>query len=285
MRDRVKKYIDKLFTEVYDTKQLLELKEEISANLMEKINDYIASGESKDTAFQKAVSSLGDMGELVDSLKKASEEKMQEEMFKSQPIGKKHAIGYTVASAILLIGLMLAGFQNNLYAATEILMPFFVVSVGYFVYFGLTQESAHEYGMKGKRAFMYSLASAILVTGIFVSLTYYLDLTTPLLSVLVIFSPFFIIAAIMFIYLGLTEKSRMKPGKQWQEHWVNYYKNPKAMMLRGNLSGALWIFTFAAFLFIGFTWSWMYALIVFIVAVGMEVLIEAIFAAKSQSHS
>ena len=163
MRDRVKKYIDKLFTEVYDTKQLLELKEEISANLMEKINDYIASGESKDTAFQKAVSSLGDMGELVDSLKKASEEKMHEEIFKSQPIGKKHAIGYTVASAILLIGLMLAGFENNLYAATEVLMPFFVVSVGYFVYFGLTQESAHEYGMKGKRAFMYSLASAILV--------------------------------------------------------------------------------------------------------------------------
>ena len=115
MKDQVKKYIDKLFTEVYDTKQLLELKEEISANLMEKINDYIASGESKDTAFQKAVSSLGDMGELVDSLKKASEEKMHEEIFKSQPIGKKHAIGYTVASAILLIGLMLAGFENNLY--------------------------------------------------------------------------------------------------------------------------------------------------------------------------
>jgi hypothetical protein len=44
----------------------------------------------------------------------------------------------------------------------------------------------------------------------------------------------------------------------------------------------LWIFSFAAFLVLGFTIGWRYSWIVFIFAVGFEVLIEGYFMAKKK---
>jgi len=68
----------------------------------------------------------------------------------------------------------------------------------------------------------------------------------------------------------------------WQKQWVNYYSDPQSMMIRGTISGALWIFSFAAFLLLGFTIGWLYSWIVFIFAVGFEVLIEGYFMAKKK---
>lgn len=31
-------------------------------------------------------------------------------------------------------------------------------------------------------------------------------------------------------------------NSHWQKYWIEYYSNPQEMMLRGHLSGALWIF-------------------------------------------
>lgn len=56
MKEQIKKYVDNLFADIYETKQLKELKEEISANLLEKVNDFVKKGSSEDTAFKNAVS-------------------------------------------------------------------------------------------------------------------------------------------------------------------------------------------------------------------------------------
>ncbi|HWI54480.1 MAG TPA: permease prefix domain 1-containing protein [Desulfobacteria bacterium] len=286
MKDKVKKYVDDLFSDIYDTKQLGELKEEVSANLIEKVNDFISSGESKEDAFNKAVSGLGDMSELVENLRKASETKFTEDMFKSPPLDKTHVIGYVLASAILLFGLMTTGivyFQmNNLMITASTLMPFLIVSVVMFVFLRLTQETAHDYGMNRKRALAYSFAIGLLLFGVFSTAIVYFN-GNELFQVPATLMPFLIPSAVILIYLGLTEKSRTKMDAAWQQQWVNYYSNPQQLMVRGNVSGALWIFSLAAFILIGLTLGWRYSWIVFIVAAGCEVLIEAYFAAKRRN--
>lgn len=286
MKNKIKNYVDDLFADIYETKQLRELKEEVSANLLEKINDYIADGCNTDEAFNKAVASLGNMNELVDSLKKASEEKIAEDIYQSQPIDKMHVIGYVTASAILLIGIMTAGIvylQNKVLLNTVVtLMPFFTISVVLFVYFGLTQETNEDYGMNSKRAMAYSLATALLLFGVFTTGFLYFK-GNPLYEVVAALMPFIIPSAVIYIYLGLTEKSRRKMDANWQKQWIQYYSNPKSMALRGNLSGALWIFTIAVIFLVGFTIGWKFSWIVFIVAVGCEVLIEAYFTSKKAS--
>lgn len=283
MQDKIKKYVDDLFSDIYDTKQLRELKEEVSANLSEKINDFVASGFSKEDAFKKAVSSLGDMSELVESLRKASEKKMFTDIPDEVPLGKKHVFGYVAASAILLFGAMSAGIvylqMKNLLTTAGTLMPFLIVSTMLFVYLGLTQESRAEYGMNGKRAMAYSLATGVLLFGISVTAIVYFH-GNELFEVLATLMPFLIPSAITFIYLGLTEKSRSKLTPEWKKQWIEYYSNPQDMMFRGSLSGALWIFAIAAFFLVGFTSGWKFSWLVFVLAVGCQVLMEAIFAAK-----
>lgn len=283
MKDKIKRYVDDLFSDIYDTKQLHELKEEVSANLLEKINDFIASGDDREEAFNKAVSGLGDMSELVENLRTASETKFAENIFKSPPLDKVHVIGYVLASAILLFGIMSTGisyFQmNNLMTAVSTLMPFLITSVVLFVFLGLTQETAHDYGMNRKRALAYSLAIGLLLFGVFSTAIVYFN-SNELFQVPATLMPFLIPSAVILIYLGLTEKSRRKMDTAWQQQWVNYYSNPQLMMVRGSVSGALWIFSFAAFILIGLALGWKYSWVVFIVAVGCEVLIEAFFAIK-----
>jgi len=286
MKDRINKYVDSLFLDIYDTKQLQELKEEVSANLLERINDLVASGNSEDEAFKKAISNLGDMGELVDNLKEASNEKFQGSIPKEVALDKKHIIAYMCAAAILLFGVMTAGIvylqRKDLLDTLGTLMPFLMVSVQLFLYFGLTQETAQDYGMRPKRALLYCIATGILMFGIFTSGFVFFS-ETELFAVLASCMPFVITSVVIFIYLGLTEKSRSKMNDAWQRQWIEYYSNPKSMMIRGNISGALWIFTFAAFLILGFTLGWRYSWIVFIVAVGFEVLIESFFMAKKKN--
>lgn len=280
MKERIRQYVDGLFEDIYETKQLRELKEEISANMLEKINDFLAGGDTGDKAFEKAVSELGDMSELIAGLKKASDEKSFENAYTRLQIDKKHVIGYTAASALTLLGLMTGGLsylqQNKLLVSISYLIPFILVAAPLFVYFGLTQETRHNYGMKGKRALTYCIASEILLFGISASEIEYLqekDLRTVLFTLI----PFIVVSAVIFIYLGLTEKSRRKMGPEWERQWVQYYSDPQSMMLMGGISGALWIFSIAAFFFIGFTWGWKYSWIVFVFAIGCEPLLAAIF--------
>lgn len=287
MKDKIKKYVDSLFSDIYDTKQLRELKEEVSANLMEKINDYIAAGYSEDNAFKKAVEELGDMSELIDSLKKASVEKMEGNMMNGLGLDKKHIVGYLAASTILLFGIMAAGIiylqGKNLFNTAGTLMPFFIVATALYVYFGLTQESATDYGMESKRALAYSLATAVILCGIYAAGFLYFS-GNELFVVLATLAPFVLVSGVIYIYLGLTEKSRRKMDSAWQKQWVEYYSNPSTMMVRGNISGALWIFSIAAFLLLGFTIGWRYSWIVFIFAVGFETLIEAYFSSQRKNR-
>ena len=286
MKDRIKNYVDGLFTDIYDTKQLRELKEEVSANLLEKVNDFIANGNNEDEAFKKAISSIGDMGELVESLKKASELKVEQDMFKKHTLDKKHVIGYLVASAILLFGVMTSGIvylqQKSLLNTAGTLMPFFTSYACLFIYFGLTQETAHDYAMNRKRALAYSLATGVMLFGLFTTGIVYFN-GNELFEVLATSMPFIIPSVLVFIYLGLTEKSRTKMDCEWQKQWIEYYSNPETIMLRGNISGALWIFTIAAFFLIGLTLGWKYSWLVFLGAAGFEVLIEAYFSTKRKS--
>ena len=87
--------------------------------------------------------------------------------------------------------------------------------------------------------------------------------------------PFVIISTASFLYLGLTEKKRRKMGQGWEQQWIEYYSNPQTMVLRGAIPGALWIFSIGVFFLITFTWGWKYSWIIFVIAIGLEVLMGA----------
>ena len=239
MKERIKKYVDGLFADIYETKQLLELKEEISANLLEKVNDLVAGGNSEEIAFNKAVSSLGDMNELIGNLKKASQEKGNSDQYRTFPLDRKQVIGYVTASAIFLFGVMAGGIvylkQRELITASLYFVPFLLVAVPLFSYFGLVQETRHHYGMKHQRALSYSLAGEVLLLGIVArrhdvfSAPGTINGCSSLAAVCDYFGHCFL------LYLGLTEKNAAE-GSVSEKQWIEYYKQSADLGVQGHLA-------------------------------------------------
>lgn len=72
MEDKLRAHMDHLFRDVPPTKKAVELKEEILQNLVDKYHDLIQEGKSEEAAYNIAVASIGDISELLESLKDTS---------------------------------------------------------------------------------------------------------------------------------------------------------------------------------------------------------------------
>lgn len=72
MEDKLRRYMDSLFEDAPNTKQAVELKEEILQNTLERYQDLLAEGKSQEAAFNIAVAGIGDVTELLQSLKNAN---------------------------------------------------------------------------------------------------------------------------------------------------------------------------------------------------------------------
>ena len=65
MNERLKQYFDSLFEDAPDTKEMSELKEEIFLNTLDRYNDLLSQGKSKDASFTQAVARIGNIEELI----------------------------------------------------------------------------------------------------------------------------------------------------------------------------------------------------------------------------
>lgn len=72
MNDRIKTHVDSLFEGAPQTRKVMDLKEELLANLNSKYDDLIASGTSEDDAYRLVISGIGDISELVRQIQNES---------------------------------------------------------------------------------------------------------------------------------------------------------------------------------------------------------------------
>ena len=70
MKERFKKYINKIFKGVRETEELKELKEELISDLMEKSKEFKKKTKDEAKIYQLCIDSLGDLKDLVKIYKK-----------------------------------------------------------------------------------------------------------------------------------------------------------------------------------------------------------------------
>lgn len=68
MTDRLKEYLDKMFTSYPELKPMEELKAELLQNLREKMSDLKSEGYDEERAFQMTIHSIGDLSELIEGV-------------------------------------------------------------------------------------------------------------------------------------------------------------------------------------------------------------------------
>ncbi len=106
MIDRLRRYIDIAFEEAPQTKKTVELKEEILQNITDKYNDLLSEGKTEEAAYNIAVASIGDVGELVESLKSSSSDRVnlsQEEIEKSR---QRSALIVSISVAMYILAVI-----------------------------------------------------------------------------------------------------------------------------------------------------------------------------------
>lgn len=65
MNDKLREYIDNLFSDAPQTRKAVEMREEIFQNITDKYNDLIAEGKSEEAAYNIAVAAIGDVTSIL----------------------------------------------------------------------------------------------------------------------------------------------------------------------------------------------------------------------------
>lgn len=68
MHSRLRIYVESLFDGVKRTREVVELREEILQNVIDKYEDLIREGKSEEDAYHTAISGIGDINDLLRSM-------------------------------------------------------------------------------------------------------------------------------------------------------------------------------------------------------------------------
>ena len=286
-------YVDKLFGEYEESDELRDFKEELRGNLQERIRDLVVKGLDESEAFYKATNELGDISALADEISLKRKQEVFEEMYMKTRsyISAKRMAAYIACAGIFLFGMMASAvsgmYSREMAAWIGALMPFSLVSATAVIYLYLTQETARQMPMDKKRAALYSAASAVFLFGVFVfALTFFVrDAGLPAAVATLI--PFCLPSGLLLAFLILTETERAKPWVQEQQRrWIKHqearFESTEEEARYGLVCGALWIFAFALFLALGFVVGFRISWLIFLFAVGVQLMVEYRFTSSTK---
>ena len=304
---KAQELVKSLFKDYEETAELRDFMEEIQRNLEDRTESLVKKGFSEKDAFAKAASELGDIGVLADEMSL----KRRQEVYQDAYLGIQHYMkprrvaGYILFGSALAFGIICALIvyfsagkytYESLVASSAALLPFFVAAVAGFTFLGLTQETAASYPMNKKRAAWYTLAASLIAFGIVLfPLVYFAVSKDPsfflhsgpiailehgFAAALSSEVPFLIPGIGLLVFLCLTEKSRLKPWAARYaaqlEEIVDVSNRFDAQTIRfGLFSGAIWIFAMGLFIALGFAVGFKYSWLVFVFAVAVQLLVQA----------
>ncbi len=110
MNNKIKNYVEVLFSDIPRSKKANELKEEMLSNMSERFEDYMQKGETENQAYSKVISSLGDIDEMLADVMPTDEFVKEANFYRSRN-AKNTAIGVSmyIIGAAFLIGLAALG--------------------------------------------------------------------------------------------------------------------------------------------------------------------------------
>ncbi|NMB98416.1 MAG: hypothetical protein GYA02_17705 [Clostridiaceae bacterium] len=140
MINKIRAYIDNEFEGVPQTKKVLELKEELLGNLIEKYNDNLKIGKSEEEAYTAVISGIGDISELVENLKEPYPlAPYTEKESRKRALLVSIAVGIYIIS-IIIVPIFTINFGDPL---TGVLAMFLLVAIatGLLIYTNMTSKN------------------------------------------------------------------------------------------------------------------------------------------------
>ena len=156
MENKLRAYMDHLFQDVPNTKKAVEVKEEILQNIVDKYHDLVAEGKSEEAAYNIAIASIGDLDELLASLKDSSQMPNQMDSENYMAWRKKSAIRISVAIMLYILCVTPPIITDSLH------LPDAIGACGLFVFIAIVINGSMEATQKGitKPDFFFDIGTA-----------------------------------------------------------------------------------------------------------------------------
>lgn len=209
--NKIRAYVDGLFSGVGESQQLFDLKEELTTNLKEKIADYKKAGMDESAAFKEAASSMGDLSGLVDDMREVGQDKAKKEIYSSMT-ARISAAGLITGILLILFGVLTSamlffmGLQLEAVTGTAI---FAVIGIAIITYSALTRETSKKYAMNKVRAIFYAVSVGLIAFSLYVAFTSGFA-TGEMYIAISSFMLFFIIGIGLWLSLVFTGTDRRK---------------------------------------------------------------------------
>lgn len=266
--DDIHRLLDLTFAGVQITPDVQDLKEEIRTNLLVRVAELEAAGQSRADASRHAIAQLGDMRELFDGLPSspAASSLGWNAAVQRHRVRHKAAfvVGLVVAALASTIGLVLAtlGATGVLALPTGVIVAFTGIAangLAWIIGDWLAHETTTNHPMPATRASGYFLAAFLA--------SYALGLGGLVaLGALPVWTVVFatlgaVVAIVVFAFLRATQTNRQKVwvrefrGEQ-PDMLSRFHEEPETVTRLGLYTMAIWVVGLAAFVVLGVTTSW-----------------------------
>lgn len=295
MNTDIHRLLDEAFRDVDMTADAQDLKEEVRANLVARVDELEASGVAPAEAAQRAIAELGDVRDLLGETDAAATASRTDYAALQQRYRVKPKVGFVVRAVVWSILAVVAITVAVLGASGVLPLPvgpeiglFGVASTALALLVGdsLSQETTTNHPMPQNRAGGYFLATFLGAYGLgFGALVAFGSL--PVWGI--VFAALGVIGSIvLFTFLGASQTNRHKAWTRQalaHEPANRFEREPEAAARFGIYTVVIWIVTFAVIAVLVFTVGWWWAPVAFAggFAAMMLVLARMLFAPEKKS--
>lgn len=295
MNTDIHRLLDEAFQGIDMTPDAQDLKEEVRANLVARVDELEAAGVAPAEAARRAIAELGDVRELLGETDASTAVSRTDYAALQQRYHVRPKVGFVVRTVVWTIVAVVATTVAILGASGVLPMPvgpeiglFGVAATALALLVGdsLSQETTTNHPMPQNRAGGYFLATLLGAFGLgFGALVAFGSL--PVWGI--VFAALGVIASIiLFTFLGASQTNRRKAWTRQalaHESANRFEREPEAAARFGIYTVAIWIVTFAVIAVLVFTVGWWWAPVAFAggFAVMMLVLARMLFAPSQGS--
>ena len=139
MNNKIKNYIDVLFSDIPRSKKATELKAELLANMNDRYDDYIKEGKSENEAYSASVSNIGDIDALLSEVMPDADFKKQADYYRKRNARNiAIAVAMYILGAVALIGCSALGASGSAILGLLLLLTLAAVATGIIIYTGMS---------------------------------------------------------------------------------------------------------------------------------------------------
>jgi hypothetical protein len=280
MNIHIHRLLDEAFAGVEQTPEAQDLKEEVRANLVARVDELEGSGRSPENAARTAIAELGDVRALLDPASGHTADTISAAYQRNHVRPKPGFVVRTVVLSLIAAACLVFFVLAALSVIALPLPALFALGAGVAVPLGLVtadalmNETTTNHPMPARRAAGYGSATfgvlgALALGAVFAA---HLDITPVVVAAALLL----VLSVAGFSWLGATQTNRHKA-------WVRtahasyppnrFEQEPEVAARFGVYTAAIWIVTFAVMVVLIFTAGWWWAPVAFVAGLAAMMLL------------